>query len=380
MILNSSSPGQRLFTTPDAAAEAAHRLASELYREGRWGDAADAIGKAIRLAPCEPRYRVSLAAALGRLGKHNQAVAELKTVLLNGGGRLPELHNNLGASLQKLGRLDEAAAAFSNAVALRGDYIEARRNLAGVLQRLSRPVAAAEAYDATLALCPSDSESLWGLASVLAEAGDAPRAIVAGRKLVAANPESAKALSSLLYTLHYSPDVSAESLYREAAEWGRRFCDPLVGTIRPHENTREPERPLRIGFLSPDLREHTVTKFVSAIIQHHDRNSFEVTCYSDAERPDHVTERVKQWAENWRESRALDDSELDKVIRQDRIDILVDLRGHAADNRLLLLARKPAPVQMNMVGYFNTTGLRAMDYRLSDRYMTELKVTRTFNR
>jgi predicted O-linked N-acetylglucosamine transferase (SPINDLY family) len=288
-----------------AEAAAAHQRGSSLYREGRIIEAAEALGRAVRLALGEASYRVSLAAALGRLDRHAEAITQLRAALLTGGGRMAELHNNLGASLEKLGRLDEAAAALTNAVALKSDYVEARKNLAGVLRKLGRPVAAAAAYNAALALRPSDADLLGGLSAALVEAGDAKEVIAVGRKLVAADPDSAAARSSLLYTLHYSHEYDAETLYRECVEWGRLFCDPLRGSIAPHENGRDPNRKLCVGYVSPDLREHTVTKFVSAAIEHHDREHFEVGCYSDAERPDHVSERLKGWAEHWHDTRGL---------------------------------------------------------------------------
>jgi tetratricopeptide (TPR) repeat protein len=209
IISDTSGADKRNASRPVETHDAAHQLGAKLYHEGRFGEAVDAFSEAVRLAPREARYRISLAAVLGRLGRHNEAVSELTRALVNGGGRLPELHNNLGASLQKLRRLDEAAVAFRNAVSIKHDYVDAHRNLAGVLRQLGRPVAASAEYDAILAIRPSDPDALWGLAAALADAGDATRAIEVGRELVAANPNSAIALSSLLYTLHYSPDCSA---------------------------------------------------------------------------------------------------------------------------------------------------------------------------
>jgi predicted O-linked N-acetylglucosamine transferase (SPINDLY family) len=121
--------------------------------------------------------------------------------------------------------------------------------------------------------------------------------------------------------------------------------------------------------VSPDLREHTVTKFVTGAIEHHERERFELFCYSDAEKEDNVTEKLARIVESWQHTRHLTDTDLDRRVRQDHIDILVDLRGHGAANRLPLFARKPAPVQVSMVGYFNTTGLSTIDYRITDEHM-----------
>ena len=359
---------RRLLAADPHDPDALHRLGAALHQAGQLEESARVLAEAVRLSPINPHYRVSLAATLGRLGQHHEAIGHLVTALTIRGD-IPELHNNLGASLEKLGRLEEAAAAFRNALKLRPDYLEAHRNLGNVLRSLSRPAAAAAEYEAALAIRPGDPDSLGGLSFATLELADAGRAVGGCRELVNRLPDSASARSALLYNLHYCPEYDAEALCREHREWGTLFCEPLRERIKPHENDRDPGRRLRIGYVSPDLREHTVTKFVTAPIQYHDREQFEVLCYSDAEKPDHVTGRMKQLAENWRETRKLSDLQLDELIRNDQIDILVDLRGHAADNRLTLFARKPAPVQINMVGYFNTTGLSAMDYRLTDMHM-----------
>ena len=193
------------------------------------------------------------------------------------------------------------------------------------------------------------------------------------------NPNDAATRSSMLYTLHYSPDFNSEALYHEHREWGRLFCDPLREQIKLHDNERRPERKLRVGYVSPDLREHTVTKFITSVIEHHDRERFELFCYSDAEKPDAVTDRLRRAVEHWRDTRGMKDAALDQLVRTDQIDILVDLRGHAADNRLTLFARKPAPVQVNMVGYFNTTGLATMGYRITDEHQDPPGMTERFH-
>ena len=345
--------------------EAHHLLGLVLRGSRRLKDAEEALRQAVRLASNQVYYRINLAAVLGQLDKADEAVGQLASAMLIKGD-IPELHNNLGAALEKLGRLPEAASALKNAIGLKPDYLEAHRNRGNVLKKMERMAEAAEHYRAALALRGDDGESLAGLSSTLSEMADIDGTIDACRKIVAVMPRNAAARSSLLYTLHYSPQYDAEALSREHREWGRLFCDPLREQIKPHENERRPERKLRVGYVSPDLREHTVTKFITSAMEHHDRERFALFCFSDAEKPDAVTSRLRGFVENWHETRKLNDADLDALIRKHRIDILVDLRGHAAANRLTLFARKPAPVQVNMVGYFNTTGLATMDYRITD--------------
>ena len=345
-----------------------HQLGGISLRLGRVDEALDLLRRSVLIAPADPMHRVDLAAVLGTAGRPAEALEHLQVALLLKPD-VPELHNNLGATLQGLGRLQEAIDAFRSALALRAQYPEAQYNLGNALRKSGRVRESAASFEHALALRPDYLKASQGLADMAGEMGDVERTLGALRSLCTRVPRLAAARSALLYSIHYCPRFNADALAHEHREWGRLFCDPIRERIPPHANDHTPERKLRVGYVSPDLREHTVTKFVTAPIQYHDPEQFEVFCYSDTEKSDHVTERIRGMAAGWRDTRKLRDLQLDELIRRDRIDILVDLRGHAADNRLTLFARKPAPVQINMVGYFNTTGLSAMDYRLTDGHM-----------
>ena len=345
-------------------------------QRGAAEEAVTAMQRAVALAPSMAEFRINLSAALGVAGRPAEAIPHLAAALRMRGNS-PELHNNLGVTFEKLNRLAEAVASYENAIALRRDYLEAHYNRGQALRKLGRILEAMDAYRQVLRLRPGHLRAANALAGLAADVGDARQTIACFRAILERNPGYAPARSAVLYSLHYDDCYAAETLSREHRDWGRRHCDPIRPRIARHVNDRDPDRQLRIGYVSPDLREHTVTKFVMAPIQYHDPEQSEIFCYSDAEKPDHVTERIKTMigrgstglTTGWRETRKLSDLQLDELIRKDRIDILVDLRGHAADNRLTLFARKPAPVQINMVGYFNTTGLSAMDYRLTDGHM-----------
>jgi predicted O-linked N-acetylglucosamine transferase (SPINDLY family) len=135
--------------------------------------------------------------------------------------------------------------------------------------------------------------------------------------------------------------------------------------IQPHSNDRNPDRRLRIGYLSPDLREHPVGRNLLPLLSNHDHEQFEVFCYSNVTRPDAITARIRSYADRWREIARMSDEQADQLIREDQIDLLIDPTGHTAHNRLLLLARQPAPVQAS---WFFSTGVSAIEYRLTDRY------------
>jgi predicted O-linked N-acetylglucosamine transferase (SPINDLY family) len=181
-------------------------------------------------------------------------------------------------------------------------------------------------------------------------------------------PEFAEAGSNLLLALHFDPDRDARALLAEHVRWARQYAEPLAAEIRPHPNDRATDRPLRIGFVSPDFRDHPVGRLLLPLFAHHDRRQAEFVAYSDVRSPDPITARFRELADAWRPTADLDDSALADRVRGDRIDILVDLALHTAGNRLLVFARKPAPVQVSMLGLPSTTGLTTIDYRLTDPY------------
>lgn len=339
-------------------------LGSRLLTTGRAQEAVEKFGRAVACDPQNPNHRINLAAAYGAVGRPDAAINQLiEAILIK--GNIPELHNNLGASLTSLGRFDEAAAAYRNAIALRSDYVEAHKNLAKLLERTGQLGASAAGYAEVLRLSPSDSVGLHGLAGVSADIGDVEETIRCYRRLLALHPSVAAVRSSLLYTLHYSAAYGPAELFTEHAEWGRLFCAPTPSAPDINRSGRR----VRVGYVSPDFREHTVPRFISAALEHYDRTEFEVFCYSDVSKPDQTTARLRASVQNWKDTRSLSIQSLADEIRADGIDILVDLRGHAAENRLPLFGCRPAPVQVSMVGYFDTTGLPTMDYRVTDQHM-----------
>jgi predicted O-linked N-acetylglucosamine transferase (SPINDLY family) len=197
-------------------------------------------------------------------------------------------------------------------------------------------------------------------------------AVACYRRGVLLEPDNAAFHSNLLRALLHDPATELAAVRNEHLAWADRHARPLAGEVRPHANDRNPNRRLRIGYVSPDLRAHAIGWLMGTILEHHDRQGFEIVCYSDAARicrPDAQTQRLQRHAHLWRDSAPLDDQQLADLIRQDRIDILVDLATHSANNRLLVFARKPAPVQVTYLGYPGPTGLSTMDYRLTDCHL-----------
>jgi predicted O-linked N-acetylglucosamine transferase (SPINDLY family) len=162
-------------------------------------------------------------------------------------------------------------------------------------------------------------------------------------------------------------------------DFAKRWEAPLATLVQPHPHDRSPERRLKIGYVSSDFRQHSVAWFIEPVLAHHDRERFEIFCYANLFQEDAVTERLKAHADHWRKIYGLPDELAAQQIRADQIDILVDLNGHTAENRLLVFARKPAPVQVTWLGYPNTTGLSAMDYRLTDGFADPVGMTEPFH-
>ncbi|MBC8167848.1 MAG: glycosyltransferase [Bryobacteraceae bacterium] len=202
-------------------------------------------------------------------------------------------------------------------------------------------------------------------ACALALAGDVHSALPAFRRYVAGYPDDAAAHSYLLFLLHSVEDISQEQIFAEHLRWSARHGLSLASKHRA--NASDAERVLRVGYVSADYRAgHPVMYFFEPVLRARDRSRFHVTCYSNVAIPDAVTGQVRLLADEWREIRGRPDDEVVAQILADRIDILVDLAGHCGGSRLKVFAGKPAPVQVTWLGYPDTTGLSAIDYRITD--------------
>lgn len=323
------------------------------------------LRRAIELAPQVPDFHCNLAAALGRTGQHAQAAACLEIAL-----RLrpdyADAWNNLGVALEHLGKLQDAAEAYRKAIARKPNFPEPHNHLGTALRKLGRIEEAIASHQRAIALRADYAEAYNNLAAAYSELGDQSEVIACHRKVVALRPQSAQAGSDLLHVLHYSPGSTPQMLFAEAIRWASQCPNPLAINPASHANDRAPDRRLRVGYVSPDFREHPVARLIRPVLASHDRAQFEIFCYSGVRHPDATTVRLRVNDVTWRSVAGVPDDQLDEIIRRDQIDILIDLTGHMAGNRLTLLARKPAPVQITHFNYPDTTGLPAMDYRLTD--------------
>ena len=343
-------------------------LGAALYDQGQLDAAVAAYRQALALNPGYPEAHYNLGVALMDLGQLAAAIAAYRQALALQPGN-PIAHNNLGNALKDQGQLDASIAAFRLALALNPNYPEAHYNLGTALSVQGQLDAAIAAYRQALALQPHLPQAHNNLGNALKDQGQLDAALAAYRQALALEPDNARTHSNLVYTLHFHPACDTQTIAQELHRWNLRHAEPLRQFIQPHANDRSPERRLRVGYVSPDFRDHVVGRNIMPLFKHMDREHFEVFCYADVAVPDPLTEEFRRRAAGFHVVTALSDAALAERIRADGIDILVDLALHMAGNRLPVFARKPAPVQVTFAGYPGTTGLDTIDYRLTDPYL-----------
>ncbi len=359
--------GQAIALEPNFP-EACSSLGNALRDIGRLDEAIAAYRQAIALKPRYPEAHSNLGMTLKARGSLADAITAFRQAIAVR-PNLPEAHNNLGNALREIGQLGEAIAAFRQALVLKPDLAEAHSNLGNALRDVGQLDEAIAAYRQAIALKPDSPEAHCNLGTALHDSGQLDEATVAYRQAIGLKPDLPQAHSNLLYAIHFHPGFDAQAIAEEHRRWNRRYAEPLRKSIRPHANDRNPDRRLRIGYVSPDFREHPVGRFLLPLLTHHDRNRVEVFAYAQVAVPDAMTERLRSCTAGWRNIVGVSDSQAADLIRQDQIDILVDLTMHMAHNRLLVFARKPAPVQVTYLAYCASTGLETIDYRLSDPYL-----------
>jgi protein O-GlcNAc transferase len=392
---------QVLSQRPDQA-EVLHLLGILSAQVGKSGEGIELIRRAISNGAPNAVYYNDLANVLKADGQIDQAIAAYRQAIrLN--PDLAEVHANLGIALEAQGQLDDAIASFRQAIRLKPDYAEAHICLGSALNDKGQYVEAITSHRQAIRLKPDLAEahknlgdsckSIWGLDEAIAcyrkaisikpdyadaylnlgnaikDTGRLDEAIATYRKVIQLTPDFAAAHSNLVYTFPFHPDYDAGMIYEENRRWNQQHAKPLKSLIPRHANPNDPDRRLRIGYISPDFGVHCQSFFTIPLFSNHDRKTFEIFCYSDVLWPDAVTERIRGLVDAWRPVSRTTDAEVARQIREDQIDILVDLTLHMAKNRMLLFARKPAPVQVTWLGYPGTTGLSTMDYRLTDPYL-----------
>jgi predicted O-linked N-acetylglucosamine transferase (SPINDLY family) len=278
-------------------------------------------------------------------------------------------HYNLALALQDKGQLDEAITSYRQAIRLQPDYAGAHNNLGIALAKMGQVEEAIASFRRAIGLKPGYAEAHYNLGNALRTEGQLDEVIACYRQTIRLRPELVEAHSNLVNTLLYHPGYDARMIFEEHRRWNQRHAEPLKKFIQPHTNNRDPERCLRIGYVSADFFDHASAFFLLPLFRHHDRRQVEVFCYSHQAHTDQVTQQMKDQVQHWRTTVGLGDAKVAAQVREDQIDILIDLKLHSGGNSLLMFAHKPAPVQATWLGYPGTSGLDTMDYRLTDPYL-----------
>jgi protein O-GlcNAc transferase len=348
-----------------ALVEAHSNLGTLLMGSGRLDEAEVCYRAALQAQPDCAELHSNLGNALCAAGRPDEAAACYSRALEINPGNI-EARYNLSVVQLEQGYLHYAAANLRQVLALRPDYAEAHNNLGLALSGLGWPDEAEASCRKALELKPDFAEGYTNLGCVLKDSGRLDEALACDRQALALDPGNFKIHSNFLYLLSYLPDFCDRAILEEARKFAAAHLPPAPAA---DARRRAPKKRLRIGYVSPDFRNHCVSFFMLPLLSQHDRAQFEIYCYAHLPRPDAVSEQLKNHADVWRTTHLQSDAQLAATISADGIDILVDLTMHMANGRPLLFAQKPAPVQVAWLAYPGTTGIPAMDYRLTDPWL-----------
>ena len=340
-------------------------LGLALAEQGRLDEAIVSYRRALALMPGNADAHFKLANALHAQNRYEEAVTSFERVIALKPNHAAA-YNNLGATLKALGRVDAAIASYEQALAINPNDAEAHNNLGTALIAQSRIVEAIARFERALALKPDHAEAHNNLGIILVEQGLVDEALAHYRRALTLKPDYSEAHTKLIFAMNFDPSVGPEEQQKERVRWYEMHGRKFATGIAQHPNLRDPERRLRIGYVSAHFRHQAATYAFASVLLNHDPRQFEVFCYCDTADEDDLTARFHASPAHWRRVVGQSDDKLAALIRSDQIDILVDLVGHMGGNRLLVFARKPAPVQATGWGEPTGTGLATMDYLFGD--------------
>jgi predicted O-linked N-acetylglucosamine transferase (SPINDLY family)/predicted SAM-dependent methyltransferase len=342
-----------------------YMLGCSLQAQGKVQDAIRSFSRAIQLDPDYAKAHNNLGCMLeaaGNLeGAHNEYLAAS-----NLDPRLAVAFYNRGNALRRAGDYAGAVECMRQAVAIEPNHGDWQCNLGDMLyQRLLLDEAIA-AYRKAIEVEADFARAWSGLGLALLATGQPAEAEASFRKALQIEPRFAEAYSNLLLALHYLRAEERETVFQEHLAWAERFTRGFGAQAARTDEERRAKGRIKVGYISGDFQGHPAARFIEPVLAAHDRSRFHVFCYSNVPHPDETTRRFQSLCEEWRDISALTDSQVAERMRFDKLDILVDLSGHTEGGRPLLLARKPAPVQVGWIGYPDTVGSSAVDYRFTD--------------
>ncbi|KAL2992822.1 hypothetical protein AAZX31_10G070200 [Glycine max] len=280
-----------------------------------------------------------------------------------------EACNNLGVIYKDRDNLDKAVECYQLALGIKPNFSQSLNNLGVVYTVQGKMDAAASMIEKAIIANPTYAEAYNNLGVLYRDAGDISLAINAYEQCLKIDPDSRNAGQNRLLAMNYIDEGNDDKLFEAHRDWGRRFMR-LYPQFTSWDNSKDPERPLVIGYVSPDYFTHSVSYFIEAPLVYHDYTNYKVIVYSAVVKADAKTirfrEKVLKKGGIWKDIYGTDEKKVADMVRQDQVDILIELTGHTANNKLGMLACRPAPVQVTWIGYPNTTGLPTIDYRITD--------------
>jgi protein O-GlcNAc transferase len=356
---------------PDFA-EAYGNLGNTLKDLGQLDKAVDIYRRALKIRPDSADTYINLGIALNGLGLLEDAAASYrKAAEIEPDSALA--HYNLGNTQKDLGRFEDAVKSFRRAIEIKPDFAGAHNNLGGVLRDIGQLDAALASYRRALELKPDIAEAHNNLGGVYKDYGQIDAALDCYRRALEIKPDFDEAYSNLLFLYAYQGLIGPGEYLVHARNWEQACVPAQVRQEARHRVFKRlplPGRRLRVGYVSGDYRQHAVSYFIEQLFEHHDRTKLELFAYSTQGKRDAVTDRLRAMAEHWVQFAAISDNAVRDQIDADGIDVLIDLSGHSAHNRLGVFARRAAPVQAYYLGYFASTGLTEMDYWIGDEFLT----------
>jgi predicted O-linked N-acetylglucosamine transferase (SPINDLY family) len=321
------------------------------------------LGQARDIAPRVPAVLNNYGLVLSAAGREDEAVTAWRRALTLE-PRFADAHLNLGNAEARAGRREAAIRRYRAALAADPRSVGASANLGGLLLAMRAYTEAVHWLQHAAALDPRNADVHVNLGRAWSDCGFARRALSAFEAALRGRPGDRSAASNLLLALHYADDVEAAAIAQAHHAWARAL-EPSGPAPRPQARAEAGAR-LRVGLLSGDFNDHAVMRFLAPLLERHDPAALELRCYHTGPREDVVTAEARRWSNAFATVGGLDDAQLAGLLRGEELDVLVDLAGHSAHGRPRVLALRPAPLQVSWLGYLDTVGLAAVDYRITD--------------
>eukprot|EP00743_Colponemidia_sp_Colp-15_P007545 GILK01008158.1.p1 GENE.GILK01008158.1~~GILK01008158.1.p1 ORF type:complete len:853 (-),score=154.38 GILK01008158.1:254-2812(-) len=352
-------------------------LGTKVKNEGHLQEGVELYKKALVYHSEYPDAYYNLGVAYGEQLLYDKAIVCYQ-LAAHFNPRCAEAFNNLGVIYKDRDNLEKAVQCYQQALTINPNFSQTLNNLGVIYTIVGKMDDAYQYTRRAVDVNPQYAEAYNNLGVLQRDEGYVQEAIDSYDRCLAIDPDNKNAGQNKLLALNYLVGASCESVYAAHVAWGTRFARSRVPYSR-WRGSMEPNRVLRVGYVSPDWFTHSVSYFVEALLKNHDRSEFQIICYSNVVKEDRKTQRFKNMVgmDNWRNIFGLSEKQAAELIREDSVDILIELTGHTANNRLDVMALKPAPIQLTWIGYPNTTGLPTIDYRITDGIVDPVSTKQT---